>query len=549
MKRFVFFAFIFLALFSTTFGQLPNGSIAPDFTLQDINGNTHHLYDYLDSGKVVIIDFFEVNCGPCWLYKETHSLAHAYNAWGPPGTNELMIFEVEGIKSTVNQIKGIQKPTNGDWTEGEPFPFIATCPPNGDKITKDYLVNFFPTIYMICRDRRLTLIGRVDTAVIHARMHACPTAPSDSLYLDLMKIDSISPVTCTNSIHPYLKFQNYGTKTIQSAKISVAMDNQAAETLTWTGNLKTYGTMQFDGKNFTLVSDGSHTVKYFISELNGSSGGYKRDTINMRFSSIQSYLPVPFAQNFTDPLFPYNKWTIDNPYKTIPTWERADLGITKALRIPYYNIPVDYTSDLYLPGLSFSGNDKPCMRFEVACTHNNSVIRKAGYDLTQFNYSTDCGNTWELMVNLSSIDYQSAPDDSTYFIPTEAQWKPVTIDLPKLANKESVMFKLSSGPTEGNNMYLRNIRFDNSAGINDETIQAGIIVYPVPAKDALHIQFLKSTTMARFELFNQTGLKVLSTDYAGGKEARLGISNLTPGCYFLRIFTTDYTVTRKIFVY
>jgi hypothetical protein len=545
----VFTAFFFLAAFSTTLGQLPNGSIAPDFTLQDINGNTHHLYDYLDSGKVVIIDFFEVNCGPCWLYKETHSLARAYNAWGPPGTNELMVFEVEGIKSSINQIKGLQKPTNGDWTAGEPFPFIATCPPNGDKIAQDYLVNFFPTIYMICRDRRLTLIGRADTAVIHARMHACPSAPADSLYLDLLKIDSINPVTCTNSIHPYLKFQNYGAKTIQSAKISVAMDNQTAEILTWTGNLKTFETMQFDGKSFTQVPDGSHTIKYFISELNGSSVGYKRDTINIRFSSIQNYLPIPFEQNFTDPLFPYNKWTINNLYKTIPTWERADLGYTRALRIPFYNIPMDYTSDLYLPGLSFSGNAKPCMRFEVACTHNNSVIRKAGYDMILFSSSVNCGSSWEQLFNLSSIDYQSAPDDSTYFLPTETQWKPVVIDLAKLANKESVMFQITSGPTEGNNMYLRNIRIDNSAGLNDESKVAGIIVYPVPAKDVLHIKFLKPSTRARFELFNQTGLKVLTSDYAGGKEALLGISNLTPGCYFLRIITTDHTVSRKVSIY
>ena len=37
--------------------QLPDGTIAPDFTLVDINGTTHHLYDYLDSGKTVFIEF------------------------------------------------------------------------------------------------------------------------------------------------------------------------------------------------------------------------------------------------------------------------------------------------------------------------------------------------------------------------------------------------------------------------------------------------------------------------------------------------------------
>lgn len=548
MKRILISAIFCLSVFSTALGQLPNGSIAPDFTLQDIDGNTHHLYDYLDSGKVVIIDFFEVLCGPCWEYHGTHSLAHAYNAWGPQGTNELMIFEVEGIKSSIDQIRGLAKPTNGNWTEGEPFPFIATCPPNDNKIVANYMVNYFPTIYMICRDRRVKLIGKADTSVIHARMHQCPAAPSDSLYLDLLTIDSTTTITCSNAIHPYLKFQNYGAKTITSAKLSVTLDNQVAETLSWSGNMKTYETVQFDGKNFTQLTDGSHIIKYVISELNGSTQGFRRDTINIRFSSIQNYIPVPYVQDFTDPLFPYNKWTIDNPYKTIPTWERADLGYVKALRIPYYNIPADYKSGLYLPGLSFAGNNKPCMRFDVACTHNNSVIRQAGYDLIQFSYSVNCGNTWELIVNLSSIEYQSAPDDSTYFIPTEAQWKPVVIDLPKLANNASVMFQLFSGPTEGNNMYLRNIRFDNSAGIDDGTKQAEVFIYPVPASDVLHVQFAKPTVGARFELFNQNGSKVLTAYHNNGKEALLGLSNLAPGCYFLRIITKDYTVVRKIFI-
>jgi len=39
------------------FGQLPVGTVAPNFTLTDINGNTHTLYDYLDQGKTVVIDF------------------------------------------------------------------------------------------------------------------------------------------------------------------------------------------------------------------------------------------------------------------------------------------------------------------------------------------------------------------------------------------------------------------------------------------------------------------------------------------------------------
>ena len=40
-----------------SFAQLPNGSIAPDFTATDIDGVEHNLYELLDEGKKVIVDF------------------------------------------------------------------------------------------------------------------------------------------------------------------------------------------------------------------------------------------------------------------------------------------------------------------------------------------------------------------------------------------------------------------------------------------------------------------------------------------------------------
>ena len=42
--------------------QLPDGSVAPDFTATDLNGEEHNLYSYLDSGYQVILDFSATWC-------------------------------------------------------------------------------------------------------------------------------------------------------------------------------------------------------------------------------------------------------------------------------------------------------------------------------------------------------------------------------------------------------------------------------------------------------------------------------------------------------
>jgi len=36
--------------------QLASGSLAPDFTGTDLNGNTYNLYEILGSGKTVVMD-------------------------------------------------------------------------------------------------------------------------------------------------------------------------------------------------------------------------------------------------------------------------------------------------------------------------------------------------------------------------------------------------------------------------------------------------------------------------------------------------------------
>ena len=51
-----------------TYTDVPNSQnieINYHITATDIHGNNHHLFDYLDNGKFVVLDFFFTTCGPC----------------------------------------------------------------------------------------------------------------------------------------------------------------------------------------------------------------------------------------------------------------------------------------------------------------------------------------------------------------------------------------------------------------------------------------------------------------------------------------------------
>lgn len=157
-------SFLLIAICSKTYAALPPGSPAPNFTITDINGNTHTLYDYLDQGKAVIMNMSATWCGPCWNYHNTHTLKNFYNQYGPPGTDQVMVFHVESdLNTNLDCLYGLstcQGGTMGDWVAGTPYPIFNLTASNGAHIRSDYGLSYYPTIYAISPDRRAWEVGQ-----------------------------------------------------------------------------------------------------------------------------------------------------------------------------------------------------------------------------------------------------------------------------------------------------------------------------------------------------------------------------------------------------
>src|SRR6185312_9517066 len=89
---------------NTSYAQLAVGSIFPDYTLTDINGNSHHLYADLDAGKTVYIDISATWCPPCWAFHQGGTLDSLWAQHGPAGqpgvdantTNDFEILFFQG---------------------------------------------------------------------------------------------------------------------------------------------------------------------------------------------------------------------------------------------------------------------------------------------------------------------------------------------------------------------------------------------------------------------------------------------------------------------
>lgn len=98
---------------------------ATDFTVTDINGNEHNLYNILDSGKAVVLECSTTWCPPCWSLHQSGIVKDLYAKYGPDGLNvlEVIFYEADADTNSAD-LNGTGTSTQGDWVTGVPFPIV-----------------------------------------------------------------------------------------------------------------------------------------------------------------------------------------------------------------------------------------------------------------------------------------------------------------------------------------------------------------------------------------------------------------------------------------
>jgi hypothetical protein len=272
-----------LCLSTIISAQLPNLSIAPDWTLTDVNGTTHSLYDYLDNNYTVFLDFSAVWCGPCWSYHTGGTLEDLYTNHGPSGfpsvsantTDDVMVFMIEGDANALACLYGVGCNTQGDWVAGTPYPIFCTDGTvNNDNVTSAYAISYWPTIYMICPDRILIEAGQSNNP--YSLLNCNPAA-------NLINDPRVMPysgasVQCDGTIAPEITIMNNGINNLVSLDVEVDVSGATTfnTTVPWTGNLSTY-----QSTNFILPTiTGLQGYEFIMVRISNPNGGVDGDLGN-----------------------------------------------------------------------------------------------------------------------------------------------------------------------------------------------------------------------------------------------------------------------------
>lgn len=470
----------------TAQAQLADGSQAPDFTVTDINGNTHTLSEYLAQGKTVIIDVSATWCGPCWGYHGTHALADIYEAYGPDGSNEVVVLFVEGDPGTsVESIYGTNTPqdvstTQGDWTQNSPYPII-----DSSLIRDLYQVAFYPTVFRICPNGISTQMTQPTAAQLKAAINSnCGGLEGAQNYAKLSAEDN---QYCGTEGAYTAQFKNFGVNAITTATAVLKADGTVVATEEFTGNVAQFGpaaTVSFDA--VTLNGDADYTVE--LTQVNGAA------PFNDEFAVVDDITLTPEAA-----VDSYNNIKVlvytDN-YPTEIGWRIVDTNGTTVAGFS------DYAG-------SANGGGADANK-----TKTHFVTLPEGIECYNVEMLDDYGDGWTLGNTRHGMD---------------------------IFSNNELIFTQEDGMIDGGKMF--NAVLKTTGLLNSKSVQAAkFAVYPNPTTGVLNFTTQEAVDVTVIDV---TG-KVVFTAKGINNGGSVNLSGLQKGMYIAKVKGATAEVNQKI---
>lgn len=111
----------------------------PDFTVVDVNGNTHQLYSYLEDGKYVCIDFFGTTCDQC--RDLVPILSETYQSFGC-NNSDVVVLAIDLLHYD-GQVQDFEEEYGGV------YPAVSGKNGGGEQVYNDWQIIYWPQLVLI----------------------------------------------------------------------------------------------------------------------------------------------------------------------------------------------------------------------------------------------------------------------------------------------------------------------------------------------------------------------------------------------------------------
>lgn len=502
MKKLLLSAAILFGAATAVNAQLPDGSVAPDFTVTDIDGTTHNLYSYLDAGYTVVMDVSATWCGPCWSYHQSGALEDLYVNHGPAGypgvsastTDDVMVLWIEGDASTtLADIQGTGTNTQGDWTAGTQFPIIDNASLNGP-----YAIAYFPTIYTICPNRILTESGQKTATQHYAGVGSCPQA--NGTVNGALLAYTGDDVTCGGPVAMSIDLQNMGTSALTSATIEVFDGATSVLTYNWTGNLATYG---IESVNLGTVSP-TNTTTYTI-QITSTDDNASDNTLSQTISTAQETNIFVTVAVLTDDYADESYFEIRNSSNQL-IWSEGNENVAGNFDTGSFPAPADGT---------------------------NPLANNTAYNWQVSLPAVDC-------YTFTAYDYYGDGLGASQWGGTDGSW-----DIKD--NTGAIILSESAADFGGSDEGLvKNM----SVGLGELAIE-GVKVFPNPASEVLNVTFDANNTDYTVELTDLQGRTVATQSFngvSGLQTVNFSVADVAAGSYIVTISNDAVSHTENVVI-
>ena len=405
---------------------------AQTWTADDMNGVSYDLANFTNSmsnTKAVVVDISAHWCGPCWSWHDSGIMDELYHDFGPNGTDEFMVFWLDGDAGSTVPILNGGGSSQGDWVTGTPYPLIG---PNGQgaSVASNYSFTGYPTLFLHCGTITAPEISRNEKWVFWDDVLNCSYAftwQNDDATLLLhegMKI-------CTDGNEPDVEIYNASAyMNLTYATLELRDPNGTlVHTQQWQGNLSPFS-HTFTTINYLITTPGTWTAKVVLP--NGVTDTRPNgDEENIEVIAPQTNVHTDIMVDI-----------VTDAYGSETTWSISDGNVTYISGGPY--------NDLTSPGTTTQptviGNIPPnnCVTFKIEDSYGDGI--NSGLGTGSYTVTDGLGNiiaqggsfstkeevkfeTGNFTVGISETNQTTIKDNRIFDI-LGREWKCDFIDLP-----------------------------------------------------------------------------------------------------------------------